>query len=413
MSLVQYNHSLQPLSHVDWTPTRAAGLARLEAFLPQAGPAYARTRNTDLGPQDRSNVSALSPWLARRILTEEEVGRRVLQVHGFVKAEKFIQEVYWRSYWKGWLELRPQVLTRFNSDRLALKRLEADDADLAHRLAQARAGQTGIACFDAWVEELTTLGWLHNHARMWFASIWIFTLQLPWQLGADFFFKHLMDADVASNTLSWRWVAGLHTKGKHYVARASNIEAHTQGRFNPVGQLNETALPLAEPFLETGPGQLPLAEMCLERRVGLLLTADDLHPHSINIPAKVVGAAVLGSAIIGPNDGPKNCFLRRAEQDACARMQADFDVDTQVRASVEDLVAWATSLNVREIVTPYAPVGPTGWQLADVQAALTSHGIRLVRLRRAWDSKTWPLATGGFFKLKEKLPKLVAEQAGR
>ncbi len=95
------------------------------------------------------------------------------------------------------------------------------------------SGSTGIDCFDHWAQELADTGYLHNHARMWFASIWIFTLELPWQLGADFFLTRLLDADPAANTLSWRWVAGLHTPGKHYLARASNIEKFTLGRFNP------------------------------------------------------------------------------------------------------------------------------------------------------------------------------------
>ena len=71
---------------------------------------------------------------------------------------------------------------------------------------------------------------MHNHARLWFASIWIFTLKLPWELGAAFFLEHLHDGDPASNTLSWRWVAGLHTKGKNYVASADNIEKFTDGK---------------------------------------------------------------------------------------------------------------------------------------------------------------------------------------
>ena len=62
---------------------------------------------------------------------------------------------------------------------------------------------------------------------MWFASIWIHTLELQWELGADFFLKHLLDGDPASNTLSWRWVAGIHTKGKNYIARKSNIEKYS------------------------------------------------------------------------------------------------------------------------------------------------------------------------------------------
>jgi deoxyribodipyrimidine photo-lyase len=409
MLSLPFDATPQALSRVDWTGTRAAGLARLEAFLPASGTAYARTRNSDLGLDDRSNVSALSPWLARRLITEEEVVSCVMASHGFVKAEKFIQEVYWRSYWKGWLEMRPQVLARFNQDRLALNQEVAEDHALAQRLTRAKTGDTGIACFDAWVRELTTLGWLHNHARMWFASIWIFTLELPWQLGADFFFKHLLDADVASNTLSWRWVAGLHTKGKHYMAHANNIETHTLGRFNPAGQLAEKALPLSEPFLETGPGTLPAGEILFEERVGLLLHGDDLHPESLPLTAKVVGAGLLQVPEIGPADGAKNKFLRRAEQDACARLEQAFDIAAPILASLEEALDWALGLQVQEIATPYAPVGPIGWHLADLKRALAERGVRLVRLRRPWDSRTWPLATGGFFKLKDKLPNLVRD----
>tara|TARA_Y100001936_G_scaffold67307_1_gene66269 strand:- start:3319 stop:4020 length:702 start_codon:yes stop_codon:yes gene_type:complete len=80
---------------------------------------------------------------------------------------------------------------------------------------------------------------------MWFASIWIFTLNLPWQLGAEFFMRHLYDGDAASNTLGWRWVAGIQTKGKHYLAKEWNIEKFTEGRFKNI-KLNKNALPLKE-----------------------------------------------------------------------------------------------------------------------------------------------------------------------
>ena len=110
--------------------------------------------------------------------------------------------------------------------------LEKDKRLRAGYLA-AIDGETGIECFDAWSAELRETGYLHNHARMWFASIWIFTLKLPWRLGADFFYRHLLDGDAASNTLSWRWVAGLHTRGKPYAARADNIATYSEGRFTP------------------------------------------------------------------------------------------------------------------------------------------------------------------------------------
>jgi len=224
-----------------WVPTRQAALDRLDAFLPAAGRAYAARRNFDLGPDDRSNVSALSPFVRHRLILEQEIVAATLERHRFSAAERFIQEVFWRTYFKGWLEQRPQVWTRYREDCAGLfDQLERDGA-LERRYAEAVEGRTGIDCFDAWAGELVGTGYLHNHTRMWFASIWIFTLDLPWQLGADMFYRHLLDGDPASNTLSWRWVGGLHTRGKTYLARASNIARYTNGRFNPEGELAPTA----------------------------------------------------------------------------------------------------------------------------------------------------------------------------
>jgi len=195
-------------------PSREAALARLAQFAPNMGRDYAQLRNSDGGAGARC-VTGLSPHIRHRLITEGEMVGAALAHHGAERAEKFIQEVFWRSYWKGYLELRPQMWREY--------RQAAQAAPQPRFLAKAMAGQTGIECFDAWAQELTETGWLHNHTRMWFASIWIFTLRLPWELGAEFFLAHLADADAASNTLSWRWVAGIQTPGKHYLARAENI----------------------------------------------------------------------------------------------------------------------------------------------------------------------------------------------
>ena len=143
----------------------------------------------------------MSPYISHRILTEYNVIKRVLRKKSYQSVEKFIQEVFWRLYWRGWLESRPKVWDDFISD---LKSIEKNK-----KYYNAIEGQTNIECFNYWVKELKSTGFLHNHTRMWFASIWIFTLELPWQLGAEFFLKYLSDADSASNTLSWRWVAGI------------------------------------------------------------------------------------------------------------------------------------------------------------------------------------------------------------
>ena len=217
--------------------SREGALKQLDAFINSELANYSFKRNFDLGPKDKSNVSCLSPYISHRLITEYEVAKSVLAKFPYQKVEKYIQEIFWRVYWKGWLELRPQVWTDFIED---LKGLKEDD-----NYKKAINGETQIECFNDWVKELKENNYLHNHTRMWFASIWIFTLNLPWQKGAEFFMKHLFDGDAASNTLSWRWVAGLQTKGKHYVAQSWNISKFTNNKYKNV-KLNENALPVTD-----------------------------------------------------------------------------------------------------------------------------------------------------------------------
>ena len=217
--------------------SRDGALKQLDAFINSELANYSFKRNFDLGPKDKSNVSCLSPYISHRLITEYEVAKTVLAKFPLQKVEKYIQEIFWRVYWKGWLELRPQVWTDFLED---LKGLKEDD-----NYKKAINGETQIECFNDWVKELKENNYLHNHTRMWFASIWIFTLNLPWQKGAEFFMKHLYDGDAASNTLSWRWVAGLQTKGKHYVAQSWNISKFTNNKYKNV-KLNENASPITD-----------------------------------------------------------------------------------------------------------------------------------------------------------------------
>jgi len=198
---------------------------------------YSKNRNYDYGPERRSNVSVLSKYISHRVINEYDVIGSALSSYPLSKIEKYIQEVFWRIYWKGWLEHRPMVW----SDYLSYTYSDNNNADYNNAIE----GNTGIACFDSWVAELKDKNYLHNHTRMWFASIWIFTLNLPWQLGANFFMRHLFDGDSASNTLSWRWVAGLQTVGKHYLASSSNISKYTNNKFEPKN-LNEDASPLTD-----------------------------------------------------------------------------------------------------------------------------------------------------------------------
>ena len=215
--------------------SRDGALKQLDTFINIELANYNFKRNFDLGPEDKSNVSCLSPYISHRLITEYEVAKTVLAKFPLQKVEKYIQEIFWRVYWKGWLELRPQVWTDFLED---LKGLKEDD-----NYKKAINGETQVECFNDWVKELKENNYLHNHTRMWFASIWIFTLELPWQLGAEFFMQHLYDGDTASNTLGWRWVAGIQTQGKHYLASEWNIKKFTNNRFENI-KLNENAPPI-------------------------------------------------------------------------------------------------------------------------------------------------------------------------
>ena len=390
---------------VTFEPTRQAGIARLKKFITRTGAHYASQRNYDYGPTNRNSVSALSPWIKHRLITQEEVLTQTLAHHSLSASMKFVQEVFWRSYFKGWMEQHPSVWHSYlNSLETALEALERDKLRKTD-YDEAIAGRTGIDCFDHWCDELKETGYLHNHARMWFASIWIFTLRLPWELGADFFLNHLIDGDAAANTLSWRWVGGLHTKGKSYLARPSNIAQFTDGRFDPVGQLSPTAEPLIEdmdhPYVP-----LSLVQPIPQDEYVLLITSEDCQPESFTTGAQI-GVLGLLSATDPKQSTQVRAFEKGAVQDAISR-------SSQTLATVATTQDWGAALieaaqkaGTNQIITPWAAIGPIATQLDATKAELEKAGIHLHQQQRTYDTLTWPHATKGFFKLKKKIPNIL------
>ncbi|TFL18540.1 FAD-binding domain-containing protein [Jannaschia formosa] len=397
--------SLETLVQPDPDPTRAAGLERLAQFVPRAGRDYAEGRNHDLA--GHPHVSGLSPWLRHRTVTEAEVAGAVLDRFAPSTAEKFLQEVLWRGYFKGWLERRPSVWEDYRRGLDAARNRLATESGLRRAWEEACEGRTGIAPFDDWAGELARTGYLHNHARMWFASIWMHTLRLPWELGADFFLRHLLDGDPASNTLSWRWVAGLHTRGKVYRARASNIAKFTGGRWDArrlghqLATEDEVTVPEAPP---PAPSDMP-EDAAWQRglRTGLLLHEDDLHPDYLFARGLTPDAAAVLISPAGRSPlavSPKvAAFVRGLAEDAAARVSASLVTDRP-----EEIVAWAREAGLRQVVAPYAPVGPGRAALDRVAAALD---IPVIRPLRAWDQAVWPHATAGYFKVKARLERVL------
>ena len=223
---------------MNFKPSRTFAEELMNVFIENNLVNYSKLRNFDYGPDKRSNVSCLSPYVTHGVISEVELIKKSLNKYSFAKNEKFIQEIMWRTFWKGWMELRPDVWIDYLSELNQIRDKYKNDQDYK----KAVEGRTEIQCFNEWVGELKENNYLHNHARMWFASIWIFTLELPWQLGAEFFMQHLFDGDPASNTLGWRWVAGIQTQGKNYLASEWNIKKFTDNRFKNI-KLKENASP--------------------------------------------------------------------------------------------------------------------------------------------------------------------------
>ncbi len=379
-----------------FTPTRTAGLDRLSAFLPRAGRDYASLRNLDL--PGHPHVSTLSPWLRHRLVTEAEVIDATRRAHA-AGADKFLAEVWWRTYWKGWLELRPAIWADYRQSLTTL----SSDADLAARADVAMQGRTGIDGFDDWARELATTGYLHNHARMWFASIWIFTLRLPWQLGADVFLRHLIDGDPASNTLSWRWVAGLHTPGKTYLATAENIAVNTQGRYHPIGLATKAAPLPMQPH--PAPRPPPQGDRFDPGATSLLLiTDDDLSPEfllDLGLRPRAVAALTdVAGRSAHPVAEAVHRFTYGAITDALARLGAP-DAPRFDRADLAGLLDLAEANGATQIVTPYAPTGPIASTLARLSRLAIARGITVAQVLRDHDRQAWPHATHGFFRFRE------------
>ena len=398
-------------------PTREDGLQRLEEFLPLAGRDYAELRNHVPGV-----VSGLAPYVRTRLLTEEEITCAVLKRHSYKAAEKFLQEVCWRTYWKGWLEMRPEVWLNYLQDLQTLRGKWDADSDARNRLQAAERGETGLECMDAWVKELKETGYLHNHVRMWFASIWVHTLRLPWQLGADFFMRHLLDGDPASNTLSWRWVCGLQTKGKVYQATSENIERYTNGRHAPHGLLVTEAvqIPADHPIPNTRQ-LLPREIHPQGEKTFLLVTEEDLYPESWCIPMADVEGVILIETPYPSSDAATgisnlvSSFRSRALESTKLRMETSgYPSVTLLRGSMQE-----QRVNLRELLQTHQPavkasitmmgttVGTTRMMIDPVLAQMKEAGISLRRLRREWDDALWPHATHGFFRFKEQIPSVL------
>ena len=378
---------------IQFHPSRTHALEQMQSFVENHLGLYARDRNFDFGPDKRTNTSCLSPYVSHGILNENEIIKTSLKQYSYTKIEKFIQEVLWRTYWKGWLERRPSVWKDFVND---LKYLKVDyESD--KNLKAAVNGNTDIECFNDWVHELKDTGYLHNHTRMWFSSIWIFTLELPWQLGAEFFMRYLKDGDPASNTLSWRWTAGVQTKGKNYVAQEWNIKKFTNGRYNKV-KLNENAVPIVsdKDYVQIDP-ELMNADYHDQKTLiifdnQLSFETSDFNDTKFKKILIMKNTNLTRSIELDENlMNFKNDLLVDQEN----RLKDHYDVE------VKD-ISFLNNLDTTDMVALYPGVGEN-------LDFLNQNQIQIPYLFRSLDQMTNKYCNKGFFNFKNFIPKIISQ----
>ena len=347
---------------------------------------YSFDRNFDYGIP-HNNVSRLSPYLRRRFISEYEVLKTVLNKHKYENIEKFIEEIFWRTYWKGWLETHPYVYKEY---------------ELKHH-NQIIPTKTGIKCFDHWKDELIETGYLHNHSRMWFASIWIFTLKYSWESGANFFKNNLIDWCPACNTLGWRWVAGIQTIGKPYIARAENIKHFTGNRFYPKGQLHEdvTLSSIVSSHQKAIDINFPKENLITETdNLGIILNNNDL---TLNQEFKDLNINYHTCLFKLKNGNP---LINKFENDIFEDI-INNNNQIELVETIESLLRWIELKKIKKLILPYETVGNEIFKNSSFLNQLSDKKVTYQFYAREWDTNAFSYAKKGFFNFKKNIPYLL------
>ena len=371
--------------------SRAKAVDQLNNFIEQNLTDYSKLRNFDFGPDNRSNISCLSPYITHGIINELEVINKSLKKFSFVKNEKFIQEVMWRVYWKGWLELRPNVWSDYLIELDKLRDEFKNDQNYLNVIE----GKTNIGCFNQWVNELKENNYLHNHTRMWFASIWIFTLELPWQLGAEFFMQHLYDGDTASNTLGWRWVAGVQTQGKHYLASEWNINKFTNNRFQNI-KLNENASP------KISNKSYPLIKRNFNNPQNLEEKNLLIFENNLSFEITDFQENNFKKIYIISNKN-ENRSIKLSEK--LVKFKSLLMKDQEQRLKDKSIDCEVIDISEVKNIENYYSLYPTVGENLDY---LNSNNIKMVFLYRNLDQLSWQYCNKGFFNFKNYIPKIIS-----
>ena len=207
-------------------PTREAALARIASVDPAE---YSRSRNALNGA-----VTQLSPYITHGFINLPEVLEGVRLHHSVRTQDKFVFELGWREYFRHVWQHRGNGIFKSLHEGVLPDEAYADEIpfDILH-------ASTGVAAIDMAVKTLYATGYLHNHARMWLASYMVHLRKVHWRTGADWMYGHLLDGDLASNHLSWQWVAGTGSH-KPYLFNAENVSRYAPLAWHSAGSVIDT-----------------------------------------------------------------------------------------------------------------------------------------------------------------------------
>ncbi len=349
-----------PSTAEPFAPTRAAALDRLAAVhLDQ----YARARNFLDGP-----VTRLSPYVTHGFLTLPEVLRVLHARRPLGVRDKFVYELAWREYFRHvWHHEGEGIFASLHAGPLP------DPAYARVIPADVCEARTGVPVVDTAVCQLYHTGWLHNHARMWVASYMVHLRRVHWRVGADWMYGHLLDGDLASNHLSWQWVAGT-ASAKPYLFNAANVAKYAPPAWHSFGTAVDASYEALDVVAHGGavPVHPPRTQGRVPRPLALGAPPADLgftepdtalvrgravrlvHPWSLGEPPSGLPADALTIAVVAADDHRRWPWSERRWRFVGARMAAltphRWHADAaKLRAALDDAVS------IHGVADPHLP----------------------------------------------------------
>ncbi len=356
-------------------PTLEAAQQRIAAVRPAE---YARSRNALGGA-----VTRLSPYITHGFVTLTDVHDGVAARHTLAPDHKFVFELGWRAYFAHvWEHLGSGIHQSLHEGLLPEA---AYAAELPEDIRQAR---TGVPAIDCAVRELYATGYLHNHARMWLASYVVHLRKVHWHVGAQWLYAHLLDGDLASNHLSWQWVAGTGSS-KPYLFNADNVQRFAPAGWHSPGTVIDTSYEALDRIARSSKPAVRGASP----RAGIAGVAE---PEIVGLPPAACGFGLPdASAVAG-----KNVWL--VHPWALGGLPSDLPADTVVLGlAVADFHAqqpWS-ALRWRFVGERMAQLATLRWQAdaaslgAALQGARSVQGLANAHLQPFFDALLPPLAT--------------------